>query len=294
MKCICALIIAAVSLVGNSYEKQLASSSESKVKTIPATASLSSDADTLRLRLRVGESLRFRSVTRNVTVMAGISAEYVATAVWLMRALEQSEGWTKVRVTTEEVETEGEDAAMVAALLEGMKDIVYTFEVDETGRTRRIELENADALDPMFRQMFDSELRPENSVGFMGVQFPNGPVDVGSNWAVEIDAEKMFSMEFFTNPDGKITVLYDVVGFEDLEDRRSVKIKSVMDGAFTMEFGAAGSGMDAVHTREAESTYWIDVQDGTVTKMVSEGTIKSDFGGNSTIQTISTTTERVK
>ena len=262
------------------------------VLTIAACAS--TDVDTLRLRLKVGDSLRYKSVTTTATDMMGESMESVVTTVSLMQALEQSDGWTKVRVTTEELEMEGEGFPGAADAIEGMKDVAYTFEVDETGRTRRIELENADALEPMVRQMVSSSMRAQNVVGFMGVHFPKGPIDVGSSWEVEIDAEKMFASEMFADVDGEIDVSFEVVGFEDLDGRRNVKIKSVLDGDITMVIESPAGDLEAAMTLEAESMYWIDVQDGTVTKMVSEGSTDSEFGFGSMLQSISTTLTRVK
>ena len=262
--------------------------------TIATTASPSTSADTLRLRLKVGDSLRYKSVTTTATDMMGQFMESVVTTVSVMRALEQSEGWTKVRVTTEELDMEGEGFPGAADAIEGMKDVAYTFEVDETGRTRRIELENADALEPMVRQMVSSSMRAQNVVGFMGVHFPKGPVDVGSSWDVEIDAEKMFASEMFSDVDGEIDVSFEVVGFEDLDGRRNVKIKSVVDGDMTMAIVSPAGDLEADMILEAESTYWIDVEDGTVTKMVSEGSVETEFGFGSMPQSISTTLERVK
>lgn len=262
--------------------------------TFATAASLSTDADTLRLRLKVGDSLRFKSVTTTATDMMGQSMESVVTSVSVMRALEQSEGWTKVRVTTEELEMEGEGFPGAAEAIEGMKDVAYTFEVDETGLTRRIELESADALEPMVRQMVSSSMRAQNAVGFMGVHFPKGPIDVGSSWDVEIEAEKMFASEMFSDVVGEVDVSFEVVGFEDIDGRRNVKIKSEMDGNIIMAIASPAGDIEADMILEAESTYWIDVQDGTVTKMVSEGSVETEFGLGSMLQSISSTLTRVK
>ena len=258
-------------------------------------ASPSTNADTLRLRLKAGDALRYKSVTSTETDMMGQTSETVVTTTQVMKVLEQSDGWTKMRVTTEELEMSGDELPGVTDAMSAMKDVSYTFDVNENGLTRRIVLENADALDPMVRQTISGSMRGQNAVGFMGVHFPKGSIVVGSSWDVKIDADKLFETnEMITDVDGEIEVEFEVLGFESLDGKRHIKIKSVSEGEIAMALETPGGAFEAIVTMDAESTYWIDVADGTVTKMVSEGTLENDFGVGTMFQDTSTTVTRVK
>lgn len=283
--------------------------------TIAPAASHTTGADTLRLRLKVGESLRYKSVTTTATDMMGLSTGTVVTTVQVIQVLEQSGGWTRVRVTTEELEMGGDEVPGIGEMMAAMKDVSYTFDVAETGLTRRLELENTDALDPMVLQTVSGGMRAQQVVGFLGVHFPIAPITrrsrqatefmglhlrakplrIGTRWEAAIDASKMIGAnELISSVDGEIVYQFEVIGYSNLGRKRHIMIRSASVGIITMVLGTPAVELESVLNMESVSTYWIDLANGTVTKMVGKGTIESNFGIASVIHETSTTVTRVK
>jgi hypothetical protein len=91
---------------------------------------------------------------------------------------------------------------------------------------------------------------------------------------------------------GKLPIQFEVVGFEDLDGKRHVKIKSVMDGTLTMVI-AVGE-MSATMKTQMTNMSWIDVATGLLTKSEAVGQNDSDFGVGTMTQQISTKVNRVK
>jgi hypothetical protein len=142
--------------------------------------------------------------------------------------------------------------------------------------------------------MMTGSMKSDQVAGFMGIHFPKEAIGVGSKWAVELDASQMFDKsEFITSVSGKLPVSYEVTGFEVIEGKNNVKVKSLMAGTINMQLGGPAGDMQAVVKLNFDTDYWVDVATGMLTKSAGKATIDNDFGMGTMTQKLTVNVARV-
>ena len=247
----------------------------------------------LRLKLDPGMTVKFKTVT--VANTEGfIQAQNTITVEQSVKVLSQSEGWTSVRFSNEEVKFEGTvPFGSKDLVIGGMKQATIKLEVDELGATRNMVLENADKLDPTARQIYEGTEKSAQITGFMGVSFPKGQLTTGTTWAIELDGAKMFEKtSVIKSASGKLPVKFEVLGFEDLGGKRMVKIKTTLSGTINIEVDAGGTTIQGSNEMTGETTSWIDVATGILQKSTGTATVVSAFDVGTQTQKLTVTVER--
>lgn len=259
-----------------------------------AVAELNGNADKITLKFELGETIRYKTVIETTIDMMGESTEVNSTTVSQTVVLSASKGWTKLRISNESFEISGEIQQDVEEMVEAMKGLVVTLEVNDRGLARNIALENTDAIDPMMLDILSGSIRVVNFIGFMGVHFPEKPIDVGSEWNVKLKGKDMFGESgVFNSVDGDLPVSFKVLGFEDINGIRHVRIESIMEGDLEMGIASPVGDVSASMSLESTSVIWVDVETGHVTRSTGESTISTDFGLGSMEQEIKTSIQRL-
>jgi hypothetical protein len=129
----------------------------------------------------------------------------------------------------------------------------------------------------------------------MGLTFPKDAVGVGSAWQVEIDAENIFELdETIKSAKGKVPVKFEVLGFEDLDGKRTAKVKTTMDGTIDLVIVSPIGELKASTHVTGETTSWVLLADGLLQKSTSTATIVSTLDLGTQTQNLAVTVERVR
>lgn len=252
------------------------------------------DSALVKLKFAKDTSLKYKTTTAMKMDVMGQTMDMGMEMTQSMSVLSQKDGWTTLKVVTDDMKATGEGAADVGSALEGAKGIVMQLEVDELGNTRAIALQGKDNVDPMTIQMVEGSMRAAQAVGFMGFNFPKDGITVGTKWNLELDAAKMIPKnEMISSVTGKFPVAFEVIGFEDLEGKRHAKIKTTITGTATMGLGGPVGDMTMTMTMQSTGTSWVDVATGFLTKSESVAQNDSDFGMGTMSQQISTKINRL-
>jgi hypothetical protein len=253
------------------------------------------DSAQIKLKFTKDTTLKYKTVVNTHMDVMGQGMDMEMEIAQTTTVVSQKDGWTTLLVVTDSMKATGDAAGQVSSALENVKGVVMRLDVDEFGVTRNIALENADKMDQMTRSMMEGSLQGAQAVGFMGFQFPKAGVKVGSTWNATIDAAKFMGMnEMITSVNGTIPVRFEVLGFENLDGVRNVKIKTTINGTMTMALATPAGDMNATMKMDSTTTSWVEVATGFLTK--SEGTAQndSDFGLGTMTQQISTKVSRIK
>lgn len=253
------------------------------------------DNTVIKLKFAKDTALKYKTTTDMSMDVMGQTMQMGMEQTQSMTVVAQKEGWTTVRILTEDVKATGDMAAEAGSGMESMKGLAMSLEVDEAGNTRNIALEKKADIDPMTLQMVEGSMKGAQAVGFMGFMFPKEGVQVGSKWNITIDASKLVPKnEMITSVNGKFPVEFEVIGFEDVEGKRHVKIKTVMNGTANMAIASPVGDMNMTMKMQSTGTSWVDIATGFLTK--SEGVMQSDsdFGMGTMTQQVSTKVNRVK
>ncbi len=260
-----------------------------------AVVAAGQDADVIKLKFAKDTVLKYKTdVTTRMDIM-GQSMEMGTTTTQTTTVESQKDGWTTLNIKTDEIKSTGEQADMMGANLDSMKGLVIKLDVDESGMTRNFAFANAANMDPMTKQMMEGSLKATQATGYMGVSFPKEGIKVGSKWNTVLDASKLFGTnEMITAVNGKIPADYEVVGFEDVEGKRNVKVKIKLAGTVTMAIASPAGDMNATVKLQSDTTSFIETATGFLSK--SEGLMNSDidFGMGTMTQQVSTKVSRVK
>lgn len=259
-----------------------------------AVACLNSSAERITLKLKPGQTIRYKTVTENVTDSLGTYSEIRTTTLAKTEVISASGDWTKLRVSTESVEQSGDTTSESEAAIEAMKAVVVTFQVNDRGLTRNMKLENTEDIDPALLQTLEMTSKATNFIGYMGINFPAEPIDTGSKWEVKLKGSDMFGEGgIFASVDGVLTISFKVLGFENIKGKRQIKIESTMEGDLDVEIASPGGDIPATMELETTATLWVEVATGLVTKMTSVGAVLIDIGFGTIEQDVKATIERI-
>ena len=199
-----------------------------------AVAAPSSLAEDVKVKLVVGETYRYKTESTVIMDVMGEEQEIESSQIVAFSALSAKGGWTKLEAKIEEFDMD-ESRFMEGADLGFLKDVVFSFEVDDRGQTREFTIDSGGGDDPMMSQMLDGIMRGANSFGFMGVSLPKGPLKVGMTWTTEIAADAMFGEGgMFEDVDGKLEIESEITKFGTVDGRRMMTIASIMSGSMSM------------------------------------------------------------
>lgn len=252
------------------------------------------DKTVVKLTFDKAVPVKYKSTIKTDMDFMGSAMSNTINMAQSVNVVEQKDGWTKVQFKTDDFKMEGDGMMGMEGSMAGVKDVTIDVEVDESGRTRNVALGNVEKLDPMMRQMMTGSMKADQMAGFMGVHFPKEAIGVGSKWAIELDAAQMFDKsEMISSVSGKLPVTYEVVGFEDINGKRNIKLKSTMTGKVNLGIASPAGDMTAVVTMDFATDHWIDVATGILTKSVGAATMVNDFGMGSMTQKLSVKVDRV-
>lgn len=241
-----------------------------------AVAAPSSLAEDVKVKLKVGETYRYKIESTVVTEAMGQEEEIDSSLTIAFSALSAKGGWTKLEGKVEGFEME-ESEFMGGIDFRSIEDAVFSFEVDDRGQTKEFKIESGDTDDPMMAQVLNGVTRVPNAFGFMGVSLPKGPLKVGMTWTKEINAEVLFGEAgMFEDVDGKLEIESEITKFGTVDGRRVMTIASIMSGAMSMTV----MGGEAMMEMESQIVTLVTVSDGLVYSSESEGTtlIDTSFG----------------
>ena len=254
-----------------------------------AVAAPSSLAEDVEVKFKVGETYRYKTETNMVMDMMGQEDEIDSSQIIVFRALSAKDGWTKLECKIEEFEMD-ESALSGGADIGFIKDVVFSFEVDDRGQTREFKIDSGGGDDPMTSQMIDGIMRGANAFGFMGIRLPKGPLSVGMTWITEIAADAMFGEGgMFEDVDGKLAIESEITKFGTVDGRRMMTVASIMSGSISMTL----MGGDASMEMESQIVTLITVSDGLVYSSEAEGTSSMDMSFGQMEQRTTTKTKRL-
>lgn len=232
-----------------------------------AVAAPSSLTEDVKVKLKVGETYRYKTESVIVMNMMGQEEEMESAQIVAFSALSSADGWTRLEAKIEEFEM-SDSMLSSGADIGFIEDVVYSFDVDERGQTRKFKIDSGGADDPMMSQMLDGIMRGANSFGFMGFSLPKGSLRVGMTWTKEIDASVMFGEGgIFEDVDGKLEIESEITKFGTVDGRRMMTIASIMSGSMSMTL----MGNDATMEMESQIVTLVTMSDGLVYSSESEG-----------------------
>ena len=254
-----------------------------------AVAAPSTLTEDVKVKLKVGETYRYKTETTMVIDMMGQQDEIDSSQIIAFSAISAKGGWTRLEAKVEEFEMD-ESAFTAGGDLGGIKDVEFSFEVDDRGRTKEFKIDSGAGDDPMMSQMINGIMRGANSFGFMGINLPKGSLKVGMTWTTAVAAEVMFGEGgMFEDVDGEFEIESEITKFGTVDGRRMMTITAIMSGSMSMTI----MGGDASMEMETQIVTLITVSDGLVYSSEAEGTTSVDMSFGEMEQRIASKTKRL-
>lgn len=265
-------------------------------------AAQAQDTYKMRLALEAGKALHVTTVSSTKMAFTGPIEQEMNTKTTMVQAYkfdQGTDGWWKVALTTVDFKMDG-DAGMPgmsadpAAILDAVKKVKISAEINNLGQARNVKLEGDQDLDMMTKGMTASVSEYLAQIGFMGVQFPEEAVGVGTKWKKEFDMAKILEANgggFLSNAKGMMPIEFEVLGFEDVNGVKAAKIQIFTDGKVTFDSQMGGSG---TMSTTSKGTTWINVATGLPIKSETKMANNIDIGGQMNISqemSINSTTE---
>lgn len=260
------------------------------------------DSYKVRLTLEPGKTLNVTTVSQTKMAFTGPIEQEMSTKTTMVQAYKfdaGTDGWWKIAMSTVDFKMEGGMdmpgmQADPAQIVEAVKKVKVTAEVNNLGQARNVKMEGDQELDMTTKGMTASMSEYLSQIGFMGMQYPEEAISVGSKWSKTFDMAKILEANsggFLTNASGKMPVEFEVLGFEDVNGVKAAKIQVFTDGKVTFDSQMGGSG---TMSTTSKGTVWVNVATGLPIKTDSKMANNIDIGGQMNItqeMSINTTTE---
>lgn len=244
-------------------------------------------AETLRLKLNEGDNFVLTTTSNSVMELSGMMSQTMnaeSKMVQKMTIGAKKDGWNSVTLANQDVtmkmdqEIPGADAeSMVAAL----KDMAWTLEVSERGEVRNYKLSKGDAAAAQMASMMSGTQDLYAQVGLNGLVFPEGPIEVGTKWAKEVDISKVVNEQgqgMMSIKDGKLPLNYEVKAIAEEGGVKVVKIDLVSETTLTLQLQIPGAENDGKMVLKNLGTFTVDMATGMIKKFESNGTSNLDLG----------------
>ncbi len=215
----------------------------------------------LRLNLASGKTYRYNSSMTTKSSMGAQAQPMTVTMVQVVKVKSKSATGYKVGFSSENVKMQAKAgspmAGMAKQMEEGMKKASYDADIDFKGKTKT----SASAMSGMMGGNVGGSLS-----GFLGVEYPEGPVKVGSTWTTAIDLAKMMgAMASQMKVTGKpILVTYTVKSMGSQGGKQTVTLGIVLKGTanMSMNMGKEGGQMNSTMTMNGKGNAICDIATG--------------------------------
>jgi len=187
----------------------------------------------------------------------------------------------QVRMTIDDMKT---DSTAMEGMVDEIKGKSFVATFDDRARATSLKGDGSELA-----QLAAGVL---GSAGFLGVEFPADPVDVGSTWASKLDVGKIVSAMApggSASADSTIPVTYKVSGITDEGGKKLVKVDFTIKGATNLSI----SGMDMGMNMDAAGTVSVDAATGLIQEETSKGSSTMDVAGR-TVTTKTATEIKLK
>lgn len=256
----------------------------------------------MRLALEPGKTLHVTTVSETKMAFTGPIEQEMSTKSTMVQAYKfdaGADGWWKIAMTTVDFKMEGgmDMPGMQtdpAQILDAVKKVKVTAEVNNLGQARNVKMEGDQDLDMTTKGMTASMSEYLSQIGFMGLQFPEESLAVGSKWSKSFDMAKILEANsggFLSNAKGTMPVEFEVLGFEDVNGVKTAKIQVFSDGKVTFDSQMGGSG---TMSTTSKGNVWVNVANGLPIKSDTKMANNIDIGGQMNItqeMSINSTTE---
>lgn len=260
------------------------------------------ESHVLRLALEAGKTLSVTTVSDTKMAFTGPMEQEIKTKTTMLQNYKfdkSDEGWWKFDIETADFKMEG-DAGMPGmagdpqSMIDAVKKVKLGGEVNNLGKTRNVKVAGDDSLDMMTKGMIATMAEHLTQVGFMAMVFPEAAVSVGTKWKAEFNMAKVMEANgggFLTNAKGDVPIEFEVLGFEEVNGKKAVKVQVFSDGKVTFDSSMGGSGTMATTSK---GNLWLDLATGLPIKSDTKMANNIDIGGMMNIaqeMAISTTAE---
>jgi len=212
----------------------------------------------------------------------------------LVSILSKSAPGTKVRMKITDVKVKSPAGSPAAANMEQVRKQMVGSTTDMVYDARARMVGTPTSSNPRMQQMMGS--MGGMGTGFMGVEFPAGPVGPGSKWNTTIDLGKVMGgampmMQMGKN--SKIPVAYTLQKVENKGGKKLATIAVVISGKMDLSMGQGrpgGQSMKIGLNMNTKGTMVVDMATGIPSSGKSAGTVEISMNGQrSMTQTLSTT-----
>ncbi len=256
---------------------------------VAGTMAQAQSGQPLRFNVAPGSSYAMTSVTSMKMAFSGMMDREMTTKSTVSQTLKFDAGegaWLKFTLSTSDFKTEGEQ------MMEGMgpspdemaaafKNVRTVGEVGPNGGTRNVKLEGTDGLDMMTKGMVTRIVEGVSQLGLLGLTFPDGPVEVGTEWKANFDMAKTLGdsmMGMAQDVKGDFPYVFTVEAFEAVDGAPHAKVKVFTDGKATFRVQGPGGEGDGNMTMTSLGHMWIDLATGLPTKSATEMAMTIDIG----------------
>jgi len=237
------------------------------------------EAEKISLRFKPAPGAKFKyDVSSKMSQdFGGQTTDSTSKSTLSFEVLSSDDKAVKIRTTIEDIST---DNAMAAAMIDQAKGKSFDGTYDDHGRTKEIKGDGS-----QFAAMAAEAL---GGAGFLGVVFPDDPVDTASIWSSKLDVGKMVQA-MSPGGDGSagaaIPITFKVMGFTDEGGKKLVSIDFTIKGSTTMTV----QGNDMSMKVDSSGTVVIDAATGLVQSETVKGKNTVEVGGNTIDQDVSMT-----
>lgn len=244
----------------------------------------------LRLNLGSGKTYRYNSSMTTKSSMGAQAQPMTVTMVQVVKVKSKSATGYKVGFSSENVKMQAKAgspmAGMAKQMEESMKKASYDADIDFRGKTKT----TASAMSGMMGGNVGGSLS-----GFLGVEYPEGPVKVGTTWTTAIDLAKMMGgMASQMKVSGKpILVTYTVKSMGNQGGKQTVTLGIVLKGTanMSMNMGKEGGQMNSTMNMNGKGSAVCDVATGLPIATDMSSTIGINMNGMKIDQQMSVTSK---
>jgi hypothetical protein len=196
----------------------------------------------------------------------------------------------KINVRTTEAKVtvpKGSPMEKMASQMETqMKSQPLDMELDRRGKLLKI---GGRAADVGMR----SAMGMSGQGGMMNMEFPQGPVKVGTSWQVNVDMASMMGGSGAGVTGGKFPIKYRVAKIERQGNRTLVTVAYSADGKMGMSMGSGNQAQKGDVTMKMSGNAVLDAADGLPINSTFSSTINTKFGGMAMNQNVSGSMKRL-
>lgn len=239
--------------------------------------SLPAGSRTLRLTMTKGQTLRYQSTTSSQD--HGRPFQQVMTTRFDVLATEPNYDLT---MTIEKVDVHAEKPAIEAPLKGIQFDAVY----GPRGRLKKL---RPLVPSPVGEAMAAGLIA--GSIGFMGVEYPEAPVRVGSKWAGPVDLSRTIRAlaPGIETKDATVPLEFTFVGVTDAGDKLLANIDYRMKGSARFQAGSR----EVVLSVDTRGKLTVDLHSGLPETNEATATNTVTAGGKSTVQRVTISSRRL-